>query len=149
MQRLCTAKEEEWVRNWYTLLQDNNKDNKCNDYSNAGFDYQMSNKNLEKVNAIKEHIVEKHYVDNAMIDALDRLLGESFKARVHAEKTCGEKEYQLRSTKAYARELEEGLELLDDNDSSISSGVEDKEDFYQEEEEIDENNNKDLVEEHA
>ena len=109
------------------MLQENNKEeeheNKCNINSLC----QRDNKNAEEINRMSRDKAEKYNIDNVIMKVLDRLLGEVFKARMHAEKACKEKNYQLWLTQAYVKELEEALEekldLLDEDKSSVLLGV--------------------------
>ena len=102
---------------------------------------------------MEENLGEQYDIDNLTLEILDRLLSESFKARLHVEKACEEKDCQLRSTQVHVTELEEmveeGLALLDENDSSGLLEVESIDEFVEEDKECENEINNDLKKECA
>ena len=95
---------------------------------------------MEEVNKTNRDEEEKHDVENVTMEVFDRLLSEVFDTRMHAEKAYEEKDYQLRSTQVHVKELEEafekGLDLLDEDDSSMLLKVENLEELYEEDNEL-------------
>ena len=111
-------------KNSHNMLQEGDGEDECNDRSKDSPEYQMK------------------MMNNMKIEVLDQCLSEKYEARMHAERACEEKDYELRSTKVHVRELEEELEedLIDKKDSSGLSGVEKIEEYFENEKEEEDSN---------